>query len=410
MLVIPTIFVIPAMNAMADRARTWILCAGLALFVPLGLVAKQSMATSYIAMAVLLLLAGGLANPRALIPNKPLTLAFVALAIYAAGTHLFLIQCDICAAKAGGKLAMLGLILWAAGSGVGGLAPEARRKIGVALVVGILVAVTLLVFELASDSGFYRLLTGRQSDPDVPLFRYNRGTTALVLLAWPAAAWLWSRERHGLAAGLIALSIAAAAYGDSASALVAGLLAALVALAAALAPSVTLTIGVLAAGLFTILAPWLLLNLLGWVRPFVEAIPPSVLDRIEIWNHGAKAVFEAPILGHGIGIIRHLPLPDNSLTGYRHLVKPPTHPHDAALQIWLELGGLGVALFAIIVWLVSRSMRSLETPWRGAAIAAAAGVIFTALVSYGLWQETWLGIIGMTALAFRVLAPASPGR
>ena len=395
---------------MAGRARIWILCTGLAVFVPLGLLAKQSMATSYIATVVLLLLAGGLANPRALMPNKPLALAFAALAVHAATTHFFLVECDACAVKAGGKLAMLALVLWAAGSGVGGLGSEARRGLGLALVGGLVVALILLVFELSTDSSFYRMLTGRQNDPDVPLFRYNRGTTALVVLAWPAAAWLWSRERRGLAVGLIAASIAAAAYGDSASALVAGVLAALVAAAAALAPAITLAIGGLAAGLFTVLVPWLLLNLLGWVQPFVEAIPPSVLDRIEIWNHGAKAVLEAPVLGHGIGIMRHLPLPDGSVTGYRHLVKPPTHPHDAALQIWLELGGVGVVLFAIIVWLVSCSIKALDAPWRAAAIAVGAGIIFTAMVSYGLWQETWLGIIGMTALAFRALAPTPPAR
>ena len=395
------------MTVMADRARIWILCAGFALFVPLGLLAKQSMATSYIATAVLVLLAGGLARPWTLAPSGSLALAFGALAVYAAVTHLFLIQCDACAAKASGKLAMLGLILWAAGSGVGAIKPGARRKVGLALAGGLLVALILLVFELSTDSSFYRMVSGRQTDPDVPLFRYNRGTTALVLLAWPAAAWLWSLERRGMAVGLIAASIAAAAYGDSASALVAGLLAMLAAVAAAVAPSLTLSAGLLAAGVFTVLAPWLLLNLLGWVRPFADSIPPSILDRIEIWDHGASAVLDAPVFGHGIGVIRHLPLPDNAVTGYRYLMKPPTHPHDAALQIWLELGAVGVALFAVIVWIISRALHSFEAPWRAGAIAAAAGVILTALVSYGLWQETWLGIIGMTALAFRVLAPAA---
>jgi O-antigen ligase len=393
---------------LANSTRTWILCVGFALFVPLGLLAKQSMATSYIATALLVLIAGGLATPRALAPNKPLLLAFAALALYAGVDHLFLVDCGACAAKAGGKIAMLALILWTAGSSVGVIEPEARRKVGLALASGLVFALILLVFELSTDSSLYRMLSGREDDPDVPLFRLNRGTTALVLLTWPGAAWAYSRDRRVMAIGLIGLSVAVAGYGESSSALVAGLLAITVATAAAFAPGVTVLISMLAIGVFTILAPWLLLNLLSWVKPFIDNIPSSVLDRIEIWNHGAKAVLDAPFLGHGIGAIRRLPLPDNAVTGYRHLVKPPTHPHDAVLQIWLELGAVGVVLFAFIIWLLARSIVALEAPWRAAATAGAAGVIFTALVSYGLWQETWLGIIGMMALAFRVLA-SPPG-
>ena len=390
---------------MAERARTWLLCVGFFVFVPLGLMAKQSMATSFIAMAVLVILAVGLRAPRMLLPNKAIAAVFVLLAIYVAVTHLFIIDCQACAAKAGGKLVMLALVLWVASSSIGVVGPEARRAVGRALTAGLFLAIALVVFELSTDSGFFRLITGRQDDPDLPLFRYNRGTTALSLLAWPAAAWLWSIEKRPWAVAMVAMTVGAAAYGDSASALVAGMLAAIAVVAAAITPAATLTAGLLITGAFTALAPWLLMNLLGWVKPSIDSIPPSVLDRIEIWNHGAKAVLEAPILGHGIGAMRHLPVLDPAISGYRHMVKPPTHPHDAALQIWLELGGIGVILFAGLVWITARSLSSLTSPWRGAAIAASAAVLFTAMVSYGLWQETWLGIIAMTVLAFRVLAP-----
>ncbi|MDG2284447.1 MAG: hypothetical protein P8N43_02810, partial [Alphaproteobacteria bacterium] len=177
------------MIAVAARARVWVLCAGFALFVPLGLLAKQSMATSYIAIAVLVLLASGLINPRSLMPSRLLVLAAGALAIYVAAIHLMVSTCDPCLAKAAGKLPMLGLILWAAGSTAGVLEPEDRPLVGRALIGGLAVALVILMFELSTDASFYRMLTRREDDPDVPLFRYNRGTSALVLLAWPAAAW-----------------------------------------------------------------------------------------------------------------------------------------------------------------------------------------------------------------------------
>jgi exopolysaccharide production protein ExoQ len=388
----------------ATGARIWFLSAGFGLFVPVGLLAKQSMATSFVVLAVLLLIAGAVSNPRALVPDKSLAAIFVILAIYTTATHLFVISCAECSEKLVAKLAMLGLVLWIASSGAGLVRRDDRDKIGLALTAGLAIAVILLVFELSTDAGFYRMITGRESDPDVPLFRYNRGTTALVLLSWPAAGWLWSRGRRIFAALLVALSLGAAAYGESASALVSGLLAVCVFSSALFAPIVTLVAGLLLTGAFTVLAPWLLFNLLGWMRPFADAIPPSILDRMEIWNHAARAVLDAPVFGNGIGAIRSLAIPDLTVSGYRYLVKPPTHPHDAALQVWLELGGIGVVLFAAMVWVIARMLRSLDSPWRAAGIAVSAGAIFTSMVSYGLWQETWLGMIGMTALAFRVFA------
>jgi hypothetical protein len=41
------------------------------------------------------------------------------------------------------------------------------------------------------------------------------------------------------------------------------------------------------------------------------------------------------------------------------------------------------------------------------ALAVAAGVIFTSLVSFGFWQETWLGIIGLLVICFKVVLQES---
>ena len=395
----------------AERARIWILCAGFGIFVPLGLLAKQSMATVYIATAVLVLVTAGVSNPRSLLPNRLVALAFAALVVYVGTTHFYLISCEPCMAVAASKLAMLGLLLWASSAGVVVLDTEARRKVGLALTLGLAAALLLLVGELSSDASIYRALSGRQNDPDVPLFRYNRGTSALVLLAWPAAAWLWSRPHQGWRWGLvlIVVSIAAAGYGDSASALVSGVIGLVVSAAAILAPSVTFFIGVSATAAFTLLSPFLFLHLLGWVQPISGDIPPSVLHRIEIWHHSAVTVLDAPLFGHGIGVSRHLPLPVDPVIPYQYLLKTSTHPHDASIQLWLELGAVGLVIFIIIVWLAIRTVRGLQGPCQVAAIGGGAAIAFTAMVSYGLWQETWLGIIGMMVLGFRVLVP-SPGK
>lgn len=398
------------MTAALERARGWILCLGLALFVPVGLLAKQSLATTFIATAVLVMLTAGVGRADRIRPATAPLAAFVVLCVYVAVTHLLVLDCVDCAARAAGKLPMIGLIVWILSSEAAAVSDAVRRRIGLGLVIGLAAAIAIAVADLSSDAAIYRFLSGRETDPDVPLFRYNRGTSALVLLMWPAAAWLWNIERRGPACALILASVGVALFGDSASASVAAGLGVVVFAVAWRAPRQVLMAGLAVTGAFALAAPTLFLFLLDWVGPIKDRIPPSTLDRIEIWHRAANAVADAPILGHGMGAIRELGLPADLAQRYVHLVKPPTHPHDAAIQIWLDLGAVGLLIAAVFTWLAIRPVRAYPNPWRAAGLAAAAGTTFTALVSYGLWQETWLAIIAMTLLAFRVLVPAPPSR
>ena len=83
-------------------------------------------------------------------------------------------------------------------------------------------------------------------------------------------------------------------------------------------------------------------------------------------------------------------------------MKPPTHPHNAAIQIWLELGSIGIAFLGIIFWYVTRYVQTMKFPWSLASLSVCAAIIVTAMISYGFWQETWLGIIGMAVLVSKI--------
>ena len=56
-----------------------------------------------------------------------------------------------------------------------------------------------------------------------------------------------------------------------------------------------------------------------------------------------------------------------------------------------------------LLWRLVLASDPLPRPARAAAISALCCGLVIAAVSYGLWQETWLGIIGLTVLAFGVL-------
>ena len=393
-----------------ETIRAASLCIVLALFVPAGLIAKASLAPLFGLLACILLLATGLGRPAALLPARAPAIALAVLVGHSSLVHAFALTCASCAGRAVEKFAVLALLVWATSCGAaGGLDGRARRRIGAALSGGLAVGTLLLLFEFATGGVLSQALSAEPSNASSPLVRYNRATSALVLLAWPAAAWLWQDGKRALAALLVGAVTVAACAGESASAATAAVLAVVVCLAGHLAPRLTLWSGAVLLAALAAGAPWLFAALLDWVGPWHGTLSTSALHRTEIWHAVATAIFEAPVFGHGVGATRELDLAGIGMRPYTYLAGNPVHPHNLVLQLWLDLGAAGLACAAALLWCAVRPVRTLTGPWYAAALAATAAGVFTALVSYGLWQETWLGMIGMTLVAFRALAGPGPG-
>ena len=142
-------------------------------------------------------------------------------------------------------------------------------------------------------------------------------------------------------------------------------------------------------------------------RPFKN----SLGHRLLIWDFAGERIAERPLLGWGLDSSRAIP-------GGKELIRPgqrrlPLHPHDAALQVWLELGLPGAVLFALLLgWLWLRLARR-----RGrASIAAAVGrqprrrLARSLSAGWGVWQEWWLGDAGLAVFAIVAMARAAVDR
>ena len=109
-------------------------------------------------------------------------------------------------------------------------------------------------------------------------------------------------------------------------------------------------------------------------------------------------ILERPLFGWGLDSSRAFP---NAI---------PLHTHDAAMQLWLELGLPGAALTAaFFVWLIGRIDR-LEANDRPAAAAAAASLsayLVVGALSFGAWQEWWLALGALAAAATTALTRAA---
>ena len=129
--------------------------------------------------------------------------------------------------------------------------------------------------------------------------------------------------------------------------------------------------------------------------------------RLQIWRFTAGLIHQNPIRGWGLDTSRVF------------TTEIPLHPHNAALQLWLELGAPGAAFGALIFAWIFAAVETLRA--RDPALgAAAAGVTSAYLVigglSFGVWQEWWIGLAALAfilanglATARRNLPPPSEG-
>ncbi len=135
-----------------------------------------------------------------------------------------------------------------------------------------------------------------------------------------------------------------------------------------------------------LLAPWFyqLLPKLVAAIPFLNT--RKIIIRVEIWDAVAKMVVESPIFGYGIDSARYLHHVEvESVYVDRFAV---IHPHNMVLQLWLDLGFIGVAIvFALLVlgWMHVRRFEATTLP---PILAGLTMLTLFMIVSHSIWQ-TW---------------------
>lgn len=123
--------------------------------------------------------------------------------------------------------------------------------------------------------------------------------------------------------------------------------------------------------------------------------------RVEIWHRVQELIGARPWFGYGFDTARLLAQGPGIVF---------LHPHNGLLQVWLELGLVGVVLF--LAWCAAMIRKTLASVQASAALATVAATLTALLVfwlvSFGIWQGWWLAAIGLVlsalSLALRVAA------
>jgi hypothetical protein len=278
----------------------------------------------------------------------------------------------------------------------------APRRLVMFFIAGLLVGIALAALQYAT----YGALTAAHSRREFSVTMLNQAENGFTLLLLPLSAVLVLRRNY-VAAVLIAILIVAAIWlliGDMAKvAVVVGL-----AVAASFywwRRPMTWIAAALSVVLIAI-APLTLPRLAGInaAREAAQDIKFSAWHRLEIWSFVGSRIAEKPLLGWGLDSSRAIPGGNEQTPELRPWL--PLHPHNAALQMWLELGIVGAALLAIFLARVWLALGSVRWPrlYNSAAAGATAATLMVALGSYGIWQEWLLASEFLTAFLILVMA------
>jgi O-antigen ligase len=300
---------------------------------------------------------------------------------------------------------------------VGTLALERgqRDRIGAALCFGIALALAVMAIDAYGNGALRKAI--RDDPAYYGMAALNRGATVITLVIWPAVAWLWQRARdsgrgvlRGAASFLVVGLIGILLLLESNSASVAFAVGGAVFVVVAAKPwlvtrglALIVALGIMAAPMLpiTVLSP-------NVAYEWASQVSSTAVHRIYIWRFVADRILERRLTGWGLDASRSIPEGDVYITRfdlslpfqtYGKMQALPLHPHNAPLQIWLELGLPGALLFALLCGgLLLGVARSL--PRHLPAAAASAGILVAFALSsfsYGIWQTWWLAALWLTA-------------
>ena len=286
-----------------------------------------------------------------------------------------------------------------------------RRLLGTVLIAAVWVFLVLFAIERLSGKVLTQNLAGTWSEVELRAI-LNRPGTVLLLLGWPAAGFLFARGRPVHAVMLLMGCGLVQVGSEGQTAMVAWLAGGTAALLGAVAGRIWAAVfgAVLCLGVFG--AP--ILVSADAVQSKVAGMTTgdfiSARHRLLIWDFTAGRIGEKPVFGWGLGGSRAIPGADRNAAAYAAKqgigwVQPgdagrlgastilPLHPHNAFLQVWLDLGLAGAAAAAAFLWLCARRCAAGPAAVRACRFGLLATAVTIACLSYGIWQSWWVATL-----------------
>jgi exopolysaccharide production protein ExoQ len=232
---------------------------------------------------------------------------------------------------------------------------------------------------------------------------YNRTIVTLVLLSWPLLALAIVRGQWAWLALLLPVPVSVF-IGESQTAVLGLLIGVAVFPIAKLLPGLTSRLGLAVVLITLAISPFFgTLAKQGLGANFHKTMEAAHSDdRVNIWLSFEAAAQRKWLLGNGFGsslnlqnaaVAKQIPPERVTLLG-------ASHPHNAFLQLWVELGAVGAALSALLFIALFQAIDRADQRLRPYMLTWIAVVCGIALVSHGAWQAWWVAAIAASAASF----------
>lgn len=258
----------------------------------------------------------------------------------------------------------------------------------------------LCCLELALDLQLYRLSHDAIGDLYTNTSVMNRGIVFMVLLFFPmitiirSSALQTPKKKY---AELIywALMLVMLALTQSQSAQLAFFMGVLTYFAFPYKQKIAYkTLAVLIA-IAIITAPFLVKFMFDAVVMDINSVPwiknGYAAERLEIWNFISSYALQSPIYGHGILATRFIEDFEAGQLFYEST--SVLHPHNFAVQIWIEFGSLGALLAAALFAFYISTINKEKPEDTRLILTVFISTLSIMAVGYGMWQSWWLGML-----------------
>jgi O-antigen ligase len=256
-------------------------------------------------------------------------------------------------------------------------------------------AAALLGVELSAGGPLLYAVRGSKA----ALTEYNRGMSYLVLVAFPIMASLRLSRRWWFIVLYIVILLLPAGLTESRAsklALIVGLGVMLAAFAKPVLARRALSGVIVLLAAWPMTAQWLFAN----HYDMLARIPPSWRARMEIWDYMSYRILEHPFLGWGLGTSHALPFAEPHGALYVITKDAAPHPHNALIQLWVELGLPGLVLGILFVLMLLRRTERLDVRLQPFALGALAAAVTISMVAYNFWTDSLFAAFALTAFLF----------
>jgi O-antigen ligase len=261
------------------------------------------------------------------------------------------------------------------------------------LVISCLLACLLLVIDQSTNFALRQWLGSRPYG-----FIYNRSVLTLLVIALPAGFWFF-QKKDWIWLGLTLTAICIMVLMSDSGAAKLGLMVALLSLSGVyLLKRVTFIATTFFIILMLIGAPWLGLAAQKLIPgPLHERMAEGhTRERMEIWLGFGEAVRAHPWIGNGFGASARFmdSKPAGDVKEKHRTWLAAGHPHNVAMQIWVELGVIGIALATLLIITILRALFLLPKHEAALGLALLSSSMAVMMVGHGAWQGWWAASLG----------------